>query len=62
MVNPESGLTAPYISRDDLLANKRAASRAKDIADVEAILEAAPALRRGQDPNRQKSRGRDRTD
>lgn len=31
------GIEAPYISRDDLLANKKACGRHKDLADVEAL-------------------------
>jgi hypothetical protein len=59
IINPETGLTVPYISRADLLANKQAARRAKDLADVEAILEAAreqdqqpPRTHRGEDDGR----------
>jgi len=33
----ETGLRAPLISREDLLAAKRAAGRQQDLADVEAI-------------------------
>ncbi len=32
-----SDVTVNYISRDDLIANKRATARKKDIADVEAL-------------------------
>jgi len=31
------GIALPIISREDLLANKRAAARARDLADVEAL-------------------------
>ena len=33
------GLPTPFIGLDELLANKRAAARAKDIADVAALVE-----------------------
>jgi len=42
----EEGLTAPFISREDLLAAKRAAGRPEDLADVSA-LEAAEGKRPG---------------
>lgn len=31
------GMSVPFISREDLLANKRASGRAQDLADVEAL-------------------------
>jgi len=41
VVDTESGLNAFFISRDDLIASKLAAGRLRDLADVEAIREAA---------------------
>ena len=41
----ETSLRANYISRDDLLAAKRAAGRRQDLADVEAIEKAAESQR-----------------
>ncbi|HEY0790651.1 MAG TPA: DUF6036 family nucleotidyltransferase [Chthoniobacterales bacterium] len=40
-IDPESGLKAFFISRDDLVAAKLAAARPQDIADVYAIRKAA---------------------
>ncbi len=40
MVDPDTGLKAFFISRDDLIAAKLAAARAQDLADVEAIRKA----------------------
>jgi hypothetical protein len=37
IVDPESGQTALFISRDDLIAAKLAAGRMRDLADVEEI-------------------------
>lgn len=31
------GIPVPFIARDDLVANKRASGRAKDVADLEAL-------------------------
>ena len=31
------GVTVPFLGRDDLIANKRAAGRKKDLADLEAL-------------------------
>ncbi len=31
------GLAVPFIGRQEFLANKRAAGRAKDLADIEAL-------------------------
>jgi hypothetical protein len=31
------GMSVPFISREDLLANKRASGRAQDLADIEAL-------------------------
>jgi hypothetical protein len=40
-VEPESGLKASFISRDDLISAKLAAARPQDLADVAALREAA---------------------
>jgi len=32
-----SGVTVPFLGRDELVRNKRAAGRLKDLADVEAL-------------------------
>jgi hypothetical protein len=44
-VDPDSGLKASFISRDDLLAAKRASGRRQDLADVEAIEKALDSQR-----------------
>jgi hypothetical protein len=41
VIDPPSGLTAFFISRDDLIASKLAAGRLRDLADVEELREAA---------------------
>jgi hypothetical protein len=41
VIDPQSGLIAFFISRDDLIASKLAAGRMRDLADVEEIREAA---------------------
>ena len=41
VIDPQSGLRAFFISRDDLIASKLASGRTQDLADVEAIREAA---------------------
>ncbi|MBV8056189.1 MAG: hypothetical protein JO071_13215 [Deltaproteobacteria bacterium] len=40
-IDPDSGLKAFFISRDDLIAAKLAAARPQDLADVDAIRKAA---------------------
>jgi len=40
VIDPESGLTAPFISSEDLIAAKLAAGRPQDIADVAALRKA----------------------
>jgi hypothetical protein len=42
----ETSLRANFISRDDLIAAKRAAGRLQDLADIEAIENAAKANQR----------------
>ena len=37
VIDPETGLKASFISRDDLIAAKLAAGRPQDLADVDAI-------------------------
>ena len=44
-IDPESGLRAFFISRDDLITAKRAAARPQDLADVDAIRRAAESQR-----------------
>lgn len=44
-VDPESGLKAFFISRDDLVTTKLAAARPQDLADVDAIRRAAASQR-----------------
>ena len=41
LVDPASGLKANFISREDLIAGKRASGRPQDLADVDAIRKAA---------------------
>ena len=40
VIDPQSGLTGFFISKDDLIASKLAAGRLRDLADVEDIREA----------------------
>jgi hypothetical protein len=37
VIDPASGLTAPFLSRSDLIAAKLAAGRPQDLADVDAL-------------------------
>ncbi len=39
VIDPQSGLTGFFISKDDLIASKLAAGRMRDLADVEEIRE-----------------------
>jgi hypothetical protein len=41
IIDPQSGVKAFFISRDDLIASKLASGRTRDLADVEEIREAA---------------------
>jgi hypothetical protein len=41
VIDPQSGLTVFFISKDDLIASKLAAGRLRDLADVEDIRESA---------------------
>jgi hypothetical protein len=41
VIDPQSGLKAFFISRDDLIASKLASGRTRDLADVEELREAA---------------------
>jgi hypothetical protein len=41
IIDPQSGLKAFFISKDDLIASKLASGRMRDLADVEEIREAA---------------------
>ncbi|HWG53507.1 MAG TPA: hypothetical protein VN677_09420 [Gemmatimonadaceae bacterium] len=38
-----AGHTAPFLGRDDLVRNKRASARRKDLADLEALGELPPS-------------------
>jgi hypothetical protein len=40
VIDPQSGLTALFISKDDLIASKLAAGRLRDLAEVEDLREA----------------------
>jgi hypothetical protein len=46
VIDPETGLKANFISRDDLIAAKLALGRLQDLADVDAIRKAAESLLR----------------
>jgi hypothetical protein len=53
VIDPQSGLTGFFISRDDLIRSKLAAGRLRDLADVEEIRESAesqPAQSANQQP------------
>ncbi|MGA3328251.1 MAG: DUF6036 family nucleotidyltransferase [Terriglobia bacterium] len=41
IIDPQTGLKASFISRDDLIASKLASGRTRDLADVEELREAA---------------------
>ena len=45
IIDPQSGLKAFFLSRDDLVASKLASGRTRDLADVEEIREAADSQR-----------------
>ena len=46
VIDPETGLKANFISRDDLIAAKLALGRLQDLDDVDAIRKAAESLLR----------------
>jgi len=46
VIVPETGLTAFFISKEDLIASKLAAGRTRDLADVEEIREAAASAKK----------------
>ncbi|HME59316.1 MAG TPA: nucleotidyl transferase AbiEii/AbiGii toxin family protein [Terracidiphilus sp.] len=50
VIDAQVGLTAFFISRDDLIASKLAAGRMRDLADVEEIREATESQRRKKPP------------
>ena len=45
IIDPQSDLTAFFISKDDLIASKLAAGRTRDLADVEEIRETTESQR-----------------
>jgi hypothetical protein len=45
VIDPQGGLTAFFISKDDLIASKLAAGRLRDLADVEEIRQASDPRR-----------------
>jgi predicted nucleotidyltransferase len=47
IIDPQSGVKAFFISREDLIASKLAAGRIRDLADVEEIQEATRSQRPG---------------
>jgi len=49
ILDPNSGLTAFFISRDDLIQSKFAAGRLRDLADIEAI-RAVATIQNGGEP------------
>ena len=51
MIDSETGLTAHFISRDDLITAKLASGRLQDFADVEALRLAAAAAVPGRTPS-----------
>jgi hypothetical protein len=48
IIDPQSGLSAFFISKEDLIAAKLAAGRPQDLADVAALREGGP---RGSGPD-----------
>lgn len=50
VVDQETGLTAFFISRDDLIASKLAAGRMRDLADVEDLRDAEASQRQSEEP------------
>jgi hypothetical protein len=53
------GMPAPFISRDDLLTNKRAVGRPQDLLDVNNLVEAEAATEQP-GPTKRKSKGKGR--
>lgn len=51
VIDHETGLTAFFVSRDDLIASKLAAGRMRDLADVEDLRDAAASQRQDAEPN-----------
>lgn len=49
IIDAQSGLTAFFISKDDLIASKLAAGRLRDLADVEELRESAEANGQGRE-------------
>jgi Nucleotidyl transferase AbiEii toxin, Type IV TA system len=56
VIDEASGLTAHFISREDLIAAKLAAGRPRDLADVEELRKAANVAARPTSPNSPKPR------
>jgi len=53
VIDPQSGLRAFFISRDDLIASKLASGRVRDLADVEEIRTATQSLEPASPPKHQ---------
>ena len=51
VIDQETGLTAFFISKDDLIASKLAAGRMRDLADVEDLKDAEASQRQSSEPN-----------
>ena len=59
VVDTETGLTAFFISKADLIAAKRASGRLQDLADVEAVEAAASAVETAESESDEPLRSRD---
>jgi hypothetical protein len=46
-----SGMTVPFISREDLIKNKRATARDQDLLDLQNLESRSPRLRRSKSPS-----------